>query len=400
MVPGAIFVAAITASGVSFRFGSSACHINHNHSFADYWIWMLISSGATVIIQLATVGYCAHVYLRNLWASEGTPSIPSSNGPASVSFNPTGGRAVWKRIQRVLFIQWRGLFLVSLCLTCVVFFSVIFVYLDNNTTITAGNENKIRPFVVCLLETKGKADDCYSYGQAWLVNEATIGAVLVMLTFIGILVFPLLFRFSFLTGWRDQIMSLFARKQEFVSLDAMNPNMSQWNANERQHDHRQSVYAKGPKGSTFEMQIPPQQYQNDYGDAEDAATGITASDSWSPRSNGNQWGRRSPEMVYQSPYNGRDASLEGGHNPDHTIGQAVPPPHSHVQRAVSMRSIMSIESMRQARSPQPGYGAPYSSDWNTTGHYANAVGHYTRPFSPDDERSQWPMGNAFAQHRR
>ncbi|GAB7344719.1 hypothetical protein MBLNU457_3189t1 [Dothideomycetes sp. NU457] len=405
VVPGAIFVAAITASGVSFRFGSSACHINHSHSLADYWIWMLVSSGATVIFQLTTVGYCAHVYLRNIWASGDAPSTHGSDGRASAnpsSFNTAGTRAVWKRIRRVLFIQWRGLFLVSFCLTCVVFFSVVFVYLDNNTAITAGNENKIRPFVVCLIESKGKADDCYGYGQAWLVNEVTIGAVLIMLTFIGILVFPLVFRFSFITGWRDLLTGFFRHKQEFVSLDAINPTMTQWNSNEQGNNHQQSLYAKGPRGSTFEMQTPPRRYQKEYSIAEDAVTVTTASESWSPESNADKWGPRSPEMVYQSPYNGRDASLEEGHY-HHTIGQAVAPPHPSVQRAKSTRSIMSIDSMRQARSPRAGYAAPYTSDWNTTGYYATAEGSYTRPsrpFPPNSERWQWSMGNAFAQQRR
>lgn len=369
MVPGAIFVAAITASGVSFRFGSSACHINHKHSLADYWIWMLISSGATLIIQLATVGYCTRVYLQNLWGSEDAPSAQPSDGRSTAypaSFDTPRVGAVWKRIQRVLFIQWRGLFLVSFCLTCVVFFSVVFVYLDNNSAITVGNENKIRPFVACLIETKGKADLCYKYGQAWPVNEATVGAVLIMLTSLGILVFTLVFRFSFLTGWHDKVMSLFTHKQELVSLDAIYPTRNHCDLDNRVHSHSQSVYTKGPRGSTFEMQTPPQQYQKVYGDAKGAMTSTTASSSWSPQLNAEKWDRGSPEMVYHTPHNDCNGTIEEDHSPNHTIGRAIAPS-------------------------------------NTMGYYATAEGPYTKPsgpFSTDDGRWRWPLGNAFAQQRR
>jgi len=398
MVPGAVFVAAITASGVSFRFGPSACHINHDNSLADYWIWMLVSSGVTVVLQLATVGYCTNVYLRNLWASEDEPSTQASEGRAPAyasSYNAQGIRAVWKRMQRVLWLQWRGLFLVSLTLSCVVFFSVVFVYLDDNTDITAGNEDKVRPFLTCLIATKGKADECYAYGQSWLVNEAVLGAVLILLTCIGVSVFPLLFRFSFLTGWVDRIKGIFTHKQEFVSLDAMNPTMNQWHSGDQldQHNHQQ-IYANGPKGATFEMQTPPLQYKKDYGDAEDATTITTASygqspsNSWSPHTNAQHWGRQTPEMVYQQPYSSRGASPDDGYYADHTIGQAVAHPHPNIARA--QQSSMAT---RRTHSPQPGYGAPYSSDWNSTGLY-------NRPFSPEDEPSHYPMGNAFAQQRR
>lgn len=80
--PAALFVAAITSSGVSFRFGPAACHINHNKSMLDFWGWLLAIAGVAIVIQLCTLGYCLNVYLRNLWTDDDDLATQASEGRA------------------------------------------------------------------------------------------------------------------------------------------------------------------------------------------------------------------------------------------------------------------------------------------------------------------------------
>jgi hypothetical protein len=52
-VPAALLTAAMSISGVSFRFGST-CHINHDKSMMTFWGWLLAVAGSAVIIQIST----------------------------------------------------------------------------------------------------------------------------------------------------------------------------------------------------------------------------------------------------------------------------------------------------------------------------------------------------------
>ena len=83
--PAIVFIASITASGVSFRFGPAACHINHANSVATFFSWTLVSAGITIVLQLATVFYCLHIYLRNLWADDELRTQASEGGAPTYS---------------------------------------------------------------------------------------------------------------------------------------------------------------------------------------------------------------------------------------------------------------------------------------------------------------------------
>jgi len=70
VIPAALMAATIVVGGVSFRFGAATCHVNHHQSMATIWGWLLAVAGLTIILQIATVVYCLHVYLRNLWSDD------------------------------------------------------------------------------------------------------------------------------------------------------------------------------------------------------------------------------------------------------------------------------------------------------------------------------------------
>ena len=78
-MPAVIFTAVMSATGVSFRFGD-ACHVNHNHAMADFWVWLLMFSAAAIVLQLITVGYCIHVYVRNFYSDSGVEQSTQRSG--------------------------------------------------------------------------------------------------------------------------------------------------------------------------------------------------------------------------------------------------------------------------------------------------------------------------------
>ena len=94
-------------------------------------------AGAAGVLQLMTLVYCANVYLKNMWSD--SPTESSTNGSVSghglpsyqASVRTQTARAVYRRLKKVLWLQWRGICIVTIILVDVVFFTIVFVKLDS-----------------------------------------------------------------------------------------------------------------------------------------------------------------------------------------------------------------------------------------------------------------------------
>ncbi|KAF4555827.1 Hypothetical protein D9617_2g057910 [Elsinoe fawcettii] len=358
-IPAAIFTAAITATGVSFRFGPGACHINHDHSMADFWGWLLAIAGIAIFVQLATMFYCFHVYLRNIWADEETDTqgTESQHAPTyNSSQRAQTARAIYNRLKRVLWLQWRGLALVTSMLIDVIFFAVVFVLLDSSTTENQANAQRAAPWLACLVQNPTDAGKCFALGQKWLVNQDTISAVILLLSVIGPILFLLTFRLSFFTGWREWFTSRFISKQEFVSLDAAQQ------ARQNGYPHHNA------KGAMFEMQQPNKEYSMD----NDQTTG-----SPSLSTIGTPTEKVNPAMQYSYSQSRR------GTDPSHQNGgyfNASSPPQSPQQTFVHPNPNV---ARSQAVNPQPTYGS-----------YSPPQG-YAAPSSPSGSAPVQPASYAY-----
>ena len=169
-------------SGVSFRFGPT-CHINHENSLADFWIPLLIFAALTVFITFATFGYCVKVYLQSL--SDNSSSTEGSSLPAYTQGNrvtrTVNPRQAYRRIKRVIHLQWRGIAIVLIIVADVIFFSIIFVFQDNIVQSVTHDPSVGEKWVLCLIAAAGDKSQCLDEASALVVNEATIGAVLLLL---------------------------------------------------------------------------------------------------------------------------------------------------------------------------------------------------------------------------
>lgn len=195
-IPAIALVISLVFSGVSFRFGDT-CHINHDNSLADFWIPLLIFAGITVVIQFATFGYCIKVYLASLADDSTTTNssgLPSYTNSVRGTISP---RQAYRRVRRVIELQWRGIAIVLLIIADVIFFSVIFVFMDNTESNLQKDPTKAQSWLLCLIESKGDKNKCLDIAASLRTNIATVMAVLVLLS-----VCYLLFQASFfpLTG--------------------------------------------------------------------------------------------------------------------------------------------------------------------------------------------------------
>lgn len=172
-------ILALTMSGVSFRFGQT-CHINHQNSLAVLWIPLLIFSGFTIIIQLGTFVYCIKVYLASL--NDNSASTEGSNlPPSNRSIRTMTPRQAYRRVRRVIQLQWRGITIVLLILADVIFFSIVFVFQDNTLERIKTEEGLATPWVTCLALAGGDKNKCLDKASELVINQATVGAVLILL---------------------------------------------------------------------------------------------------------------------------------------------------------------------------------------------------------------------------
>ncbi|RMZ66888.1 G- coupled receptor [Pyrenophora seminiperda CCB06] len=111
-VAATFFTLTITITGVSFRFGD-VCHVNAEHSMQDFWGPLLAIAGGAMVIQVATFVYCIKVYLQNMFSDEATETQSSAGLPSyTTSLRKRSARVVYRRVRKVLYLQWRGIMIV------------------------------------------------------------------------------------------------------------------------------------------------------------------------------------------------------------------------------------------------------------------------------------------------
>jgi hypothetical protein len=218
-----LFTVTLTITGVSFRFGDT-CHVNPNNSMADFWGPILGISIAAAILQIVTFFYCIKVYLKNALSDSPTPSngtgLPSYH---TSSVRTASARAVYQRIKKVLWLQWRSISIVVFVLVDIIFFAIVWVRMDNSLqTAKEGDLEHFLPFLLCLFQNGAVGKDkCFTKGQDAITTESTALAVLMLLALTGVQCGLLMIRGSMFTGWIDLFKSKFSSKREFVSLDAL-----------------------------------------------------------------------------------------------------------------------------------------------------------------------------------
>ncbi|KAJ5619501.1 hypothetical protein N7510_003485 [Penicillium lagena] len=221
-IPGAMITVMLILTGVSFRFGE-ICHINVQNGVQDYWAPIMAFAVASLVLQVTTMAYCIHIYVRSLFDnSNNNSSTNNSSGLPSynASVRTVTARQAYRRIRRVLQLQWRGVALVLIIIGNVFFFAIVFIKLDNAVEPNATNFAIAEPWLTCLALSGGDKTFCQSMASEIGPNEATLLAVVILLSLVGIWNFVLYARPSMFAGWMDLFRRKFTRRNEFISTDA------------------------------------------------------------------------------------------------------------------------------------------------------------------------------------
>ncbi len=149
----------------------------------DFWGPLLAISGAATFIQLSTLAYCLKVYIQNAFSDDQTETMSSSGLPSYTnSIRTRSARVIYRRVQKVLWLQWRGIAVVVIVLVDVIFFSVIFVFLNSLSSHATQHFNELFPYLLCLVESPIDPSPCYHLTQPFTVSDSTIIAILMLLS--------------------------------------------------------------------------------------------------------------------------------------------------------------------------------------------------------------------------
>ncbi|KIV90516.1 hypothetical protein PV10_07813 [Exophiala mesophila] len=219
LVPAAGLTVTLALTGVSYRFGN-VCHINHKYALQDFWGPLLAFAALALVLQFITIGYCIQVYIRSLLDDKTTTNTSSQAPTYSGSVRTLSARQAYRRVKRVVQLQWRGATIVLVIIGEVVFFAVVFVSMDNSTQVNPDMLRRAESWLQCLVATQGGRDQCLQYTRDLVESEAVVLAVLIVLGLSGFWCLVFFGRWSMVEGWKDFFRTRFRRKNEFVSADA------------------------------------------------------------------------------------------------------------------------------------------------------------------------------------
>jgi len=129
---------------------------------------------------MTTFGYCIKVYLASL--ADNSASTEGSGMPSYTnSIRTMTPKQAYRRVRRVIALQWRGIAIVLIIIADVIFFSIVFVYQDTTVERVKQNPGVALPWALCLITNKGDKNACLNEASALAVNMPTVGAVLFLL---------------------------------------------------------------------------------------------------------------------------------------------------------------------------------------------------------------------------
>jgi hypothetical protein len=178
LIPAIGLALTLGLTGVSFRFGN-VCHVNHKLALQDFWGPLLAFAALALVLQFITLGYCVHVYIKSM-VDDGQTTQSSGRAPTySGSISTASAKATYRRVKRVIELQWRGATIVLLIIGEVVFFSVIFVSMDNSSQMTPELLEKATPWLTCLaFQDK---NECLGLVGDMVRSEGVVLSVLIIL---------------------------------------------------------------------------------------------------------------------------------------------------------------------------------------------------------------------------
>ncbi|KAI7358519.1 hypothetical protein KC320_g1014 [Hortaea werneckii] len=210
-VPGIFLAISLPVTGVSYRLGTT-CIPNQHYSFVTWFGWLIAFACLAALLQFGTTGFCLYLYARHFWQNGSRETeaydVSTAGLAAEGQRRPSirlGKRLAWRRVQKVLFLQWRSIVLSIFVIIETVFFGA--VYVAAAKAVDASRRPTKRPdvlrFLVCLIVNEGDKEACLPFTRSLGLGERTVIASFYMSALIGIFTFLVMVRRSMLIGWYD-----------------------------------------------------------------------------------------------------------------------------------------------------------------------------------------------------
>jgi hypothetical protein len=186
-IPLLFLAISLPTTGVSFRVGGT-CLPNPRGAFVTWFGWLLAFACLSFIIQFSTTGFCLAVYLRSFFRHESqslsTGTTGSSNPSSEKGVRKIGKRLAWRRVQKVLILQWRSIVLSLFVIIESIYFGTVYAaqVATAKESGKAVHTEQIYNWTMCLIRTGGEKNECLDLAKGLSLPEDTAVASFFMVS--------------------------------------------------------------------------------------------------------------------------------------------------------------------------------------------------------------------------
>ncbi|KAL4962773.1 uncharacterized protein BDV14DRAFT_202407 [Aspergillus stella-maris] len=176
---------ALGVSGVSYQVGEM-CYISYPKSIGLFWGPLIGVAFISFLIQMFIMGYCIRGVITRGWTARLSffkrGERQSDNTDDSLPRIPPQ-RRTGRKIWRILQFQWR-----AIAIACLILLYVVYVAQDVLRYGDPGqySTEQSRPWVDCLVATRGDKKECAPKANRIMPNQATAVSALALLASCGV----------------------------------------------------------------------------------------------------------------------------------------------------------------------------------------------------------------------
>ncbi|KAF2167815.1 hypothetical protein M409DRAFT_21962 [Zasmidium cellare ATCC 36951] len=267
-LPGLFLALCIPITGVSYRIGAT-CVPNQKNAFVTWFGWLIAFACIAALLQFVTTFFCLWLYLKDvLWGKGGSPLGTNDTTTTTSQQDRT---LAWRRVRKVLSLQWRSIVLTTLVIIESVYFGVVFIHETSTADRLSSNSqaDEILEWAFCLVRNEGRKDRCLNITKVLGLSEESILASFFLAALIGLLTFTLMLRRSMLQGWSTLLFHPRQRRpsigeQDFIILSPKRRSFGRQLESEKsppQHQHQQQphqpYFSAHPSHSNLDSRATP-----------------------------------------------------------------------------------------------------------------------------------------------
>jgi hypothetical protein len=183
------------------------CIPNPDGAFVTWFGWLIAFACLSAVIQFTTTGFCLAVYMRSFFRHDSANFSTTTGGSAgstkpvtpvrsNLNIDPTltsdtkgppkhlAKRLAWRRVKKVLLLQWRSIVLSLFVIVETIYFGVIYVMQVRTSHQAAQPEHteQIYKWTECLVLSQGDQAACLHLAKGLSLPEATAVASFFMVS--------------------------------------------------------------------------------------------------------------------------------------------------------------------------------------------------------------------------